>query len=306
MLHAPVLQLANTTDRPTAGNAPVRPFVLTNSTPAVLPGCSWSHIFQKCQPTHNTLLAGGINMTNATFAGWALGYIVAGNAYCGQFNRTSPNCSYPCENNNEVCAMAGALQYGVYSCPDSLAHIDCYCMVANNTDCLLNQDCAPIPLDQPGSGTCQAQFKAKFQEDGNFSAYLQYLSDWGTTRRSVWGCCVGSNTKWMNEVYCDRFASFQTECESQPECNFNTYDGTCKWKWDVWLDGNIADANMTEALYEADSLCASATTPAECSEEVTVEVDHDFLFELLNWDYWSVNPLVNDTECVVWETNDSY
>lgn len=45
---------------------------------------------------------------------------------------------------------------------------------------------------------------------------LQYLSDWGTTRRSVWGCCVGSNTKWMNEVYCDRFASFQDECEAQP------------------------------------------------------------------------------------------
>ncbi len=70
MLHVPHLELSNSTERPTAGNAPVRPFVLTNSTPAVLPGCSWSPIFQRCQPTHNTLLAGGINMTNATFAGW--------------------------------------------------------------------------------------------------------------------------------------------------------------------------------------------------------------------------------------------
>ncbi len=53
-------------------------------------------------------------------------------------------------------------------------------------------------------------------------------------------------------------------------------------------------------------LCASATTAAQCSEEVKVQVDPDFLFQLLNWDYWSVNPLVNDTECVVWETNDTY
>lgn len=50
----------------------------------------------------------------------ALGYITAGNAYCSQFEKSSPNCSYPCETNNEECIMAGALQYGVYSCPDSL------------------------------------------------------------------------------------------------------------------------------------------------------------------------------------------
>lgn len=69
MAHLPHVGF-NTSDRATAGNSTVRPFVLTNSTPAVLPGCEWSKIFQQCQPTLNTLLAGGINMTNATFAGW--------------------------------------------------------------------------------------------------------------------------------------------------------------------------------------------------------------------------------------------
>ena len=34
----------------------------------------------------------------------ALAYRVAVTAYCGQFNRTSPNCSFPCSNSGEVCA----------------------------------------------------------------------------------------------------------------------------------------------------------------------------------------------------------
>jgi hypothetical protein len=37
------------------------------------------------------------------------------------------------------------------------------------------------------------------------------------------------------------------------ECAYNTFDGNCKWKQDVWLNGNIADTNMTGVLYEADS-----------------------------------------------------
>ena len=46
----------------------------------------------------------------------------------------------------------------------------------------------------------------------NRSQYDQYLTDFGTVRRNVWGCCESSNARWMNKVYCERFNSYEDAC----------------------------------------------------------------------------------------------
>lgn len=43
---------------------------------------------------------------------------------------------------------------------------------------------------------------------------MQYLSDWGTVRRGVWGCCLGSEARWTQGPYCDRFSSHESACVS--------------------------------------------------------------------------------------------
>ena len=47
----------------------------------------------------------------------AFAFILAANAYCGQVDKASSRCTWPCESNGEVCALHGAVQSGIYACP---------------------------------------------------------------------------------------------------------------------------------------------------------------------------------------------
>lgn len=94
--------------------------VLDVAQPMRVPKCSYDHITGACRSTDNSLLRSLTTrsfMNAASYAGRVRVFLVAGNAYCRQFPRNA--CSYPCQDNGEVCALHGAITYGIYACHNS-------------------------------------------------------------------------------------------------------------------------------------------------------------------------------------------
>lgn len=93
--------------------------------PMRVPKCSYDPITGSCRSTDNSLLRDLTTrsfMNAASFAGRVRVFLVAGNAYCRQFPRSA--CSYPCQDNGEVCSLHGAITYGIYACHDSLVRAE--------------------------------------------------------------------------------------------------------------------------------------------------------------------------------------
>lgn len=102
----------------------------------------------------------------------------------------------------------------MYACPGSLAEQDTYCTAAkgpSKTLCNRTSSCQEMP-GYPSQ--CIAKFKLNMLLH-NRSAFSQYLYDFGTDRRGVWGCCEASSAKWMNDMYCQRFSSYEADCLNQ-------------------------------------------------------------------------------------------
>ena len=49
----------------------------------------------------------------------AFAFLLAASTYCGQFDRSSSDCAWPCKDNGEVCTLNGAAHYGAYACSGS-------------------------------------------------------------------------------------------------------------------------------------------------------------------------------------------
>ncbi|KAG1665334.1 hypothetical protein FOA52_011748 [Chlamydomonas sp. UWO 241] len=235
-----------------------------------------------------------------SYGGWALLYITAADANCGNFPRSSPKCSFPCQDNGEVCRYSGSMLASLYACNGSQARDDAFCMNANKYNSSLCRD-TPACTEQ-ASGDCMPKWKASM----SFYEYIGYIGDWGTCRRDVWGCCIGSNTRWMTGTYCDRFSSIVDACEELPECYFR-YDGTCVWRTRDLMEDYFGAGNLTDLLVAAAGACdALGGNRTACESHGAVTPDADVVRAALAIDLQAFNAPVNDSECVVWEAGEYY
>lgn len=56
---------------------------------------------------------------DAHSAGRVTLYLTAAHVHCGSYDRKSTNCSFPCEDNGEVCALSGSMAAATYACNGS-------------------------------------------------------------------------------------------------------------------------------------------------------------------------------------------
>jgi len=133
-----------------------------------------------------------------------------------------------------------------------------------------------------------------------------YYGDFATTRREVWGCCEGSNTRWMAGVYCDRFNSFVDACEELPECQLQN-DGYCVWRPPALMDLYFGPGQLSDALAATATECAARSGSgrrAECEAAHMVYPDGLIVQAALGIDLAAINMLVNESDCVVWESGE--
>ena len=87
--------------------------------------------------------------------------------------------------------------------------------IAETQTCFIPPPCS-VCQEFPGTktGQCIAKFKYTLMTT-NRSAYTQYMTDFAMDRRNVWDCCEGSSAKWMNDVYCGVYNSYEGACTNQ-------------------------------------------------------------------------------------------
>lgn len=269
---------------------------------AFAPSCTYSSVTGICSPTHAYILGNDarINWKPVGYAARAAIWKLAAKTYCGRFDRNdSDACSYPCADNGETCSLAGQVSYGIYACRESLALADAFCSVAMSADpsgdlCKSTPKC----IYDNATNTCSPEFKANL----TYSEKMAYLNSWGTTRKSVWGCCLGSEARYDAGVYCTQLGSHEEECNALPGCSFRELDGACIQDPYDWLDTQFsvtANALDISRLKNITAQCDAATTEKECAAVGSIQINHDKIEQVLRVDLMTLfnTPTSN---CRVW------
>eukprot|EP00798_Chlamydomonas_sp_ICE-L_P019753 gene19753-26446_t len=246
----------------------------------------------RCEASNTMLLQTGVDV-GTNFAGRAVGFALAGDTYCAQFSED--DCAFPCSFTDGVCGLDATQYYGAYACPGSEAMQDALCSTPDNA----MEWCSPFAgCILSWSHVCNAEFKLGM----DISEKLQWMGRWSSQRRSVWGCCEGSNALWSQQHQCAQYNdcdSPEEKCGEDAACRF-TRGGECEWAPAELMKHQFNGSSITDHLVEMSNECDAIADEQTCENYKPVDVDVDQVMALVTQTLKAENQLVDEESCLVW------